>query len=97
VAGGIVSAGLGKRLAEVRWGTVGRIVIAWVLTLPVAAAAGALSGRVADMGTTGTVVVAVVGIAIGAGVYLLARRSPGLCFLAAAGLIGYGLYLVAFA
>jgi len=76
VSGGIVGAGLGKRLAEVRWGTAGRIVIAWVLTLPAAAVVGALSGRVADMGTIGTVVVAVVGIAIGAGVYLLARRSP---------------------
>jgi inorganic phosphate transporter, PiT family len=76
VSGGIVGAGLGKRLAEVRWGTAGRIVIAWVLTLPAAALVGALSGRVADMGTVGTVVVAIVGVAIGAGVYLLARRSP---------------------
>ncbi|HYQ64961.1 inorganic phosphate transporter [Actinophytocola sp.] len=76
VSGGIVGAGLGKRLAEVRWGTAGRIVIAWVLTLPAAALVGALSGRVADMGTVGTVAVALVGVAIGAGVYLLARRSP---------------------
>jgi inorganic phosphate transporter, PiT family len=76
VSGGIVGAGLGKRLAEVRWGTAGRIAIAWVLTLPAAALVGALSGRVADMGTIGTVAVALVGVAIGAGVYLLARRSP---------------------
>jgi PiT family inorganic phosphate transporter len=76
VSGGIVGAGLGKRLAEVRWGTAGRIVIAWVLTLPAAALVGALSGRVADMGTIGTIAVALVGVAIGAGVYLLARRSP---------------------
>jgi PiT family inorganic phosphate transporter len=76
VSGGIVGAGLGRRLAEVRWGTAGRIVIAWVLTLPAAAAVGALSGRIADMGTAGTVVVAVAAAAVGAGVYLMSRRSP---------------------
>jgi inorganic phosphate transporter, PiT family len=76
VSGGIVGAGLGKRLAEVRWGTAGRIVIAWVLTLPAAALVGALSGSIADLGTVGTVVVALVAVAIGAGVYLLSRRSP---------------------
>jgi PiT family inorganic phosphate transporter len=76
VSGGIVGAGLGRRLAEVRWGTAGRIVIAWVLTLPAAAIVGALSGRVADMGTFGTAVVALAGIAIGVGVYVLSRRGP---------------------
>jgi len=76
VSGGIVGAGLGKRLSEVRWSTAGRIVIAWVLTLPAAAAVGALSGRVADMGTVGTIVVALAAVAVGVGVYLASRRSP---------------------
>ncbi|TDV55107.1 inorganic phosphate transporter [Actinophytocola oryzae] len=76
VSGGIVGAGLGKRLSEVRWGTAGRIVIAWVLTLPAAAVVGALSGSIAELGTGGTIAVAVVGIAIAVGVYLLSRRSP---------------------
>jgi PiT family inorganic phosphate transporter len=76
VSGGVVGAGLGRRLAEVRWGTAGRIVMAWVLTLPAAAVVGALSGRIADTGTIGTVVVALIGAAVGGGVYLIARRNP---------------------
>jgi PiT family inorganic phosphate transporter len=76
VSGGVVGAGLGRRLAEVRWGTAGRIVVAWVLTLPAAAVVGALSGRIAETGTVGTIVVAVTAAAVGAGVYLVARRNP---------------------
>lgn len=52
------------------------MVIAWLLTLPAAAIMGALAGRVAETGTPGTVVVAVVGLAIGGGIYGLSRRQP---------------------
>jgi PiT family inorganic phosphate transporter len=76
VSGGVVGAGLGRRLAEVRWGTAGRIVLAWVFTLPAAAVVGALSGRVAQTGTAGTVAVALVAAAVGAVVYLVSRRDP---------------------
>jgi inorganic phosphate transporter, PiT family len=41
-AGGIMGAGAAKRLSAVRWGVAGNIVVAWVLTLPAAAAVGAL-------------------------------------------------------
>jgi PiT family inorganic phosphate transporter len=76
VSGGIVGAGLGRRLAEVRWGTAGRIVAAWALTLPAAAVAGAVSGRIAGTGTAGTVAVGLAAVGIGAGIYLAARRNP---------------------
>jgi inorganic phosphate transporter, PiT family len=52
------------------------MVIAWVVTLPAAAIMGAVAGGVAEKGTAGTVVVAVAGLAIGGGIYVLSRRQP---------------------
>jgi inorganic phosphate transporter, PiT family len=42
ISGGIMGAGAAKRLSAVRWGVAGNIVVAWVLTIPAAAAVGAL-------------------------------------------------------
>jgi PiT family inorganic phosphate transporter len=75
-SGAIFGAGAGRRLAEVRWGLAGQMVIAWLLTLPAAAIVGAVAGRVAQTGTVGTVVVAVAGLAIAGGIYALSRRQP---------------------
>jgi PiT family inorganic phosphate transporter len=74
--GAIFGAGAGRRLASVRWGMAGQMAIAWLLTLPSAAIVGAVAGRVAETGTTGTVVVALAGVAFGAGIYALSRRQP---------------------
>jgi inorganic phosphate transporter, PiT family len=41
INGGVMGAGAGKRLSAVRWGVAGNIVMAWLLTLPAAAAIGA--------------------------------------------------------
>ncbi len=41
ISGGIMGAGAAKRLSAVRWGVAGNIALAWVLTLPAAAAVGA--------------------------------------------------------
>ena len=54
----------------------GQMAIAWLLTLPAAAAVGAVAGWVAGTGTVGTTIVAVVAVAIGAGIYVLSRRRP---------------------
>jgi PiT family inorganic phosphate transporter len=43
ISGGVMGAGAGKRLSAVRWGVAGNIVGAWVLTLPAAAAIGAVT------------------------------------------------------
>jgi inorganic phosphate transporter, PiT family len=43
INGAIMGAGTAKRLSAVRWGVAGNIAIAWVLTLPGAAAGGALT------------------------------------------------------
>jgi PiT family inorganic phosphate transporter len=42
ISGGVMGAGATQRLSAARWGVAGNIVTAWLLTLPVAAAAGAL-------------------------------------------------------
>ena len=67
INGGIMGAGAAKRLSAVRWGVAGNIVAAWILTLPAAAAGGALVygvTRVFGTGATGPVVV-VAAIALG--------------------------------
>lgn len=76
--GSVVGAGLGKRLAEVRWGLAGRMAVAWLLTLPAAAVVGALAWKGADAigGTGGVVVVFVVMLLLAGGLYLAARREP---------------------
>jgi PiT family inorganic phosphate transporter len=43
IAGAIVGVGATKRLSAVKWGVAGRIVWAWVLTIPLAAAMSAIS------------------------------------------------------
>jgi PiT family inorganic phosphate transporter len=42
ISGGVMGAGAAKRLSAVRWGIAGNIALAWLLTLPAAAAIGAL-------------------------------------------------------
>ncbi|WP_280865645.1 inorganic phosphate transporter [Streptomyces sp. SAI-127] len=76
-SGSILGAGLGRKLAEVRWGIAGRMVAAWLITLPAAALVGGVSASaVKHGGNFGTVVVALVGAAVAAGIVLLARRNP---------------------
>ncbi|MFC3448866.1 inorganic phosphate transporter [Amycolatopsis speibonae] len=75
-SGGIVGSGVGRNESPVRWRTAGRMVIAWLFTLPAAAVVGAAAGLVTSTGTVGTIGVGVTGLAVGVGIYLLSRRSP---------------------
>jgi PiT family inorganic phosphate transporter len=59
ISGGVVGAGSGRRLSAERWGMASNIAIAWLLTLPGAAAIGAAvygATRVFGDGATGPVV-----------------------------------------
>jgi len=47
ITGAIVGVGATRRLSAVRWGIAGRIVWAWVLTIPMAALIGAVTYRIA--------------------------------------------------
>lgn len=75
-SGSVIGAGLGKRLAIVHWGVVGRIATGWIVTLPAAALVGGVAALVASTSTVGLVVVAVLAVAGGVTFYTLASRKP---------------------
>jgi PiT family inorganic phosphate transporter len=75
ISGGIMGAGAAKRVSAVRWGVAGNIAIAWVLTLPAAAAVGALTygvTRIFGEGAAGPLVVSI-GLVLLLG-YVFSRR-----------------------
>jgi PiT family inorganic phosphate transporter len=76
INGGVMGAGAGKRVSAVRWGVAGNIITAWLLTLPAAAAIGALTygvTRIFGTGALGPVIVSLMALSlIGAA---FARRS----------------------
>ena len=75
ISGAVMGAGAAKRLSAVRWGVAGNIVVAWVLTLPAAAAIGAATygiTRIFGTGAAGPLVVSVLILLTGAAVF--ARR-----------------------
>ncbi|ATL67576.1 inorganic phosphate transporter [Nocardia terpenica] len=76
--GSILGTGLGKAGAVVRWGVMGRMAVAWLLTLPLAALAGALCWGVAHLigGLGGVLVDTAILVALSAYLYLRSRRSP---------------------
>ena len=49
ITGAIVGVGASRRLSAVRWNIAGRIVIAWVVTLPVTALVAALVYQVSKL------------------------------------------------
>ena len=78
VSGGIFGAGLGKRLAEVRWGLAGQMAVAWLLTVPAAALVAAGAFELNDiLGETGAgpVVVSLLAAAAGVGLFAVAQRT----------------------
>jgi PiT family inorganic phosphate transporter len=78
VSGGVVGAGLGRAGGIVHWLVVRRMVVAWLLTMPAAAAMGALAEQTvaaAPSDTIGVASVAAVAAAILAFVFKLARRN----------------------
>jgi PiT family inorganic phosphate transporter len=75
-SGSIFGAGAGRRPAGVEWGVARRMAVAWLLTLPAAAAVGAVAAQVAATGPVGTALVAVVAVALATGIVGLSRRRP---------------------
>jgi PiT family inorganic phosphate transporter len=76
INGGIMGAGAAKRFSAVRWGVAGNIVFAWVLTLPAAAAIGALAyglTRIFGTGALGPVLVSLMSLLLIVAVF--ARRA----------------------
>jgi PiT family inorganic phosphate transporter len=77
VSGGVMGAGIGKKLASVRWGVVGQMATAWLLTIPAAGLAGAAAWGIAKpfSSSLGPIIVGVLAAAGAAGLYVLAQRS----------------------
>ena len=74
-AGSVLGSGAGRRPAHVRWRTAGRIGVGWMLTLPSAAALGAVAAGIALTGTLGVVVVLAALVAGSLGIFAVSRRS----------------------
>jgi PiT family inorganic phosphate transporter len=74
-SGGILGAGLGRKLAEVRWTLAGKMALGWLFTLPIAAVIGGGAGKVADTGNAGVAIIAVLAIGIVVFIYLVSRRT----------------------
>jgi inorganic phosphate transporter, PiT family len=67
INGGVMGAGAGKRLSAVRWGVAGNILVAWLLTLPAAAAIGSLTygfTRIFGTGALGPVLVSLMALSL---------------------------------
>jgi inorganic phosphate transporter, PiT family len=74
--GSILGSGVGRR-TPVRWSVAGRMVSAWIVTMPSAGAVGALAYAVAHGigGNTGVILVFAVVVAIGFAFYLQSRKT----------------------
>jgi PiT family inorganic phosphate transporter len=82
ISGAVMGAGAARRLSAVRWGVAGNIMIAWVLTLPGAAAIGAVAYAISSIfgdGALGPIIVSlsVIGL-IAAAFGRRLQRGPAL-------------------
>ncbi len=76
--GSILGSGVGRRGATVRWRVAGRMVTAWLITLPCAGAVGALMWWIADAigGLAGSLVIVALLVAIATGLWVRSRIAP---------------------
>lgn len=75
-SGSVIGSGLGRRGSTVRWRTVGRIMVGWLLTLPAAGAVGALAAYIVVLlGTWGILIDAIAAAVVVAAIYLRSRRN----------------------
>jgi PiT family inorganic phosphate transporter len=76
--GSILGTGVGRPGAQVRWRVAGRMVAAWLITLPSAAVVGAVMWWIGHLvgGLAGAIVIFVVLLAVAGYMYLRSRRTP---------------------
>ena len=74
-SGSIIGSGVGRRGSVVRWGTAGRIVAGWLLTLPAAAAVGAAAALLAGFGPWGLAIATLIGGLIIGAMVIVSRRT----------------------
>jgi PiT family inorganic phosphate transporter len=76
--GSILGSGVGKPGAEVRWRVAGRMVAAWLITLPAAALVGAVMWYIGNLfgALAGAIVVFVILLLAAGFMYMRSRRTP---------------------
>jgi PiT family inorganic phosphate transporter len=78
VSGGVMGAGLGRRLATVHWDVVGQMVAAWLFTIPSAALLGAGAWEISDLfgnSAAGAIVTALIAAVAAVMLIILAQHS----------------------
>jgi len=74
-SGSVIGSGVGRRGSVVRWGTAGRIVAGWLLTLPASAAVGAAAALLAGLGLWGLAVATLAGALVVGAMVVVSRRT----------------------
>ena len=76
--GSVLGSGLGRPGALVRWNVAGRMVVAWVLTMPAAGLVGAVMWWIADLvgGTAGAIVIVALLVAFSFFMWLRSKLAP---------------------
>ncbi|WP_345752317.1 inorganic phosphate transporter [Microbacterium rhizophilus] len=76
--GSILGTGIGKKGAQVRWAVAGRMVVAWLITLPSAGVVGVVCWLIAHAigGLLGVLVVFAILIGLALAMWLRANRTP---------------------
>jgi len=79
VSGGVLGAGLGKKIDSVHWNVIGQMLAAWVLTMPGAAVLGGVAWAIADIfgahANVGAIVICVLAAGGAFGLWTLAQRN----------------------
>jgi inorganic phosphate transporter, PiT family len=77
VSGGVMGAGIGKKLASVHWGVAGQMASAWLITIPAAGLIGAGAWEITNLigGAASSVVIALIAAGLAAFVFTLAQRN----------------------
>jgi inorganic phosphate transporter, PiT family len=80
VSGGVLGAGLGKRVDSVHWNVIGQMVSAWILTMPGAGVLGGVAWAIADLfgshSNVGAIVICALAAAGAFGLWTLSKRNP---------------------
>lgn len=74
-SGSVIGSGLGRRGTSVRWGTVGKIALGWLFTLPAAAIVGGLTAWLVSIGPVGVAIAGVAGTGAVLFMFVASRKS----------------------
>ncbi|TSI19663.1 inorganic phosphate transporter [Brevibacterium aurantiacum] len=74
-SGSVVGSGLGRKGADVKWSTAGRIASGWLLTIPAAGIVGGIAAAIAHLGTIGVIIDTVIAVVAVLWIFLSSRKA----------------------